>query len=196
MLEPPLQGNYVHLERLAPHHYPVILAGLEPDIFTYMNPDVLRDSEALRSGAISLPEARKAFALVSGAYFAGSTSFYVLSEANRTFEIGNTWVKKVYQGTKVNTEAKYLLLEYLFESCHAIRVQIRTHNANACSKRAIEKLGLIQEGVIRNESIFKDGSLRDTALYSAITSEWPGQKVALRSNLYGNLHGSLYSENP
>ncbi len=170
----------------------MMLAGLEPDIFTYMNPDVLRDPEALRSGAITLPEAHKAFALVSGTYFAGSTSFYVLSGDSRTFEIGNTWVKRAFQGTKVNAEAKYLLLEYLFETCHAIRVQIRTHNANARSKRAIKKLGLVQEGVIRNESIFKDGSLRDTAIYSAITSEWPGLKVALRSHLYG----SLYSKNP
>lgn len=179
-----LQGNFVRLEPLEPHHYPILLEGLEPDIFTYMKPDALRDSDKLRAGNITLPETRKAYVLLSEGQFAGSTSLYVL-QAERTFEIGNTWVKKAFQGTKVNTEAKYLLFKHLFEDCHAIRVEIRTHDAKMRSKRAIEKLGLVQEGVIRSESVFKDGTPRDTALYSAIASEWPGLKAALFDRLYG-----------
>lgn len=186
MLEPPLQGNYVRLEPLTPARYPLILAGLEPDIFSYMNPDPLRDPEALRSGSITLPEARKPFVIVAGEHVAGSTSVYVINESSRTFEIGGTWVKRAFQGTKVNAEAKYLLLGYLFETCSAIRVQLRTHNANVQSKRATEKLGLTHEGVIRSESIFKDGGLRDTALYSAIAAEWPVLKASLRCKLYGD----------
>ncbi len=76
-----------------------------------------------------------------------------------------------------------MLLEHLFETRHAIRVQMRTHNANTQSKRAIQKLGFVLEGIIRNESIFSDGSLRDTALYSVVKDEWPQVKRLLQDRL-------------
>lgn len=181
-----LQGKYVRLEPLLPHHYRTILDGLEPDIFTYMNHDSVRSAEALKSGKLELKPTRKpfvTFAEPSGA-FAGSTSLYVVNEASRTFEIGGTWVKKAFQGTKLNAEAKYLMFEYAFEAWRAIRVQIRTHNLNRRSKAAIEKLGITKEGVVRSESIFTDGTLRDTALYSVIEAEWPSVKAKLRRDLY------------
>jgi len=116
----------------------------------------------------------------------GSTSFYLLSEASRTVEIGGTWLKKAYQGKNINTEAKYLMFKHAFETWHCIRVRIRTHDKNEQSKRAIEKLGAYKEGVIRNESIFKDGSYRNTALYSVINSEWQDVKDSLKQRLYSS----------
>ena len=100
--------------------------------------------------------------------------------------MGGTWVRKQYQGTHVNTEAKYLMFKHAFEVWQTIRVQIRTHDKNERSKRAIEKLGAVKEGVVRNESIFHDGSYRDTALYSVIDSEWSAVRTSLERRLYGS----------
>lgn len=182
-----LRGSYVRLEPLTTHHYLTILNGLEPDIFTYMNLDPLRDAEALQSGVLDLKSTRRSFGTFAepSGDFAGSTSLYLVNETSRTFEIGGTWVRKAYQGTQVNTEAKYLMFEYAFEVWRAIRVQIRTHNLNVQSKRAIDKLGITYEGVVRSESVFHNGTLRDTALYSVIASEWLPLKEKLRGDLYG-----------
>ena len=152
-----LQGRFVRLEPLTPVHYPQLLAGLEPDIFTYMNPDPLRNPDSLKAGNISVKPTRLLFVIINLAdgNLAGFTSLYLVREDSRTAEIGGTWVKKAYQGTKVNLESKYLLFKHAFETWQTIRVQIRTHDENVQSKRALGKLGLLKEGIIRNESIFQ-----------------------------------------
>jgi len=76
------------------------------------------------------------------------------------------------------------MFKHAFELWKTIRVRIRTHDANEQSKKSIEKLGLFKEGVIRNESIFHDGSYRDTAMYSVIDSEWSDVKEFLEKRLY------------
>lgn len=177
----------MRLEPLTLAHYPVLLAGLEPDLFLYMYPHPLRDAGALKDGSAK-PRVNQqvyvSFDQKSGS-FAGSTSLYTLNSEAPTFEIGSTWVKKAFQGTKLNLESKYLLLRHCFADLSAIRVQIRTHNANLRSKRAIEKLGLTLEGIVRHEGVMPDGSIRDTALYSAINSEWPALQRGLEQQLYG-----------
>lgn len=182
-----LTGQHVRLEPLEARHFPLLLVALEPDIFTYMNPDPLRDPEILKKGVLpeSLNPSRRPFVTfdIADGELAGSSSLYLVRPESRTFEIGGTWVKKVYQGTQVNTEAKYLMLRYAFEVWQAIRVQIRTHDKNERSKRATEKLGLVKEGVIRNESIFRDGRYRDTAIYSVIRAEWPEVKARLEEKI-------------
>lgn len=183
-----LVGKYVRLEPLEEGHYKVILAGLEPHIFTYMNLDPLRDEQALKAGTVLKKIRPIRIPLITYSLednsFAGSTSFYLIREDSRTIEVGGTWVKKAYHGTPVNTEAKYLMFKHAFEIWKTIRVRIRTHNLNEQSKKSIEKLGLVKEGVIRNESIFHDGSYRDTALYSVIESEWEDVKAQLEKRLY------------
>jgi N-acetyltransferase len=185
-----LVGNYIRLEPLETRHYPLILQALEPDVFTYMNLDPLRDPTALKEGNVleQIHKLSKRIPLITYSLadnqLAGSTSFYLVREDSRTIEIGGTWVKRKYQGTQVNVEAKYLMFKHAFEQWKAIRVQLRTHNLNERSKRAIEKLGIVKEGIIRNESIFHDGSYRDTALYSVIESEWEQIQNLLKRRLY------------
>ncbi|MEM7736959.1 MAG: GNAT family protein [Deinococcota bacterium] len=185
-----LEGQFVRLEPLEKRHYSLILESLEPDIFTYMNLDPLRNPESLKNGTvldeISLIRIPLITINLSDGNVAGSSSFYVIREDSQTIEVGGTWVKKAYQGTKVNTEAKYLMFKHGFEVWKTIRIQIRTHNKNEQSKRSIEKLGLVKEGVIRNESVFHDGSYRDTALYSVINSEWAETKSLLEQQLYSS----------
>jgi RimJ/RimL family protein N-acetyltransferase len=80
----------------------------------------------------------------------------------------------------MNTECKLLLLTHAFEQLHAIAVEFRTHFMNRDSRKAIERLGAKQDGILRNHQRSLDGSFRDTVVYSIIESEWP----AVKSNLH------------
>jgi len=88
-----------------------------------------------------------------------------------------------FQRTAVNTEAKYLLLQYAFESLGCIRVQFKTDLRNERSQRALERLGAIKEGVLRNHMLLMDGTYRHSVYYSILDMEWPGIKARLAEKL-------------
>lgn len=113
----------------------------------------------------------------------GTTRFCNPAPSDRRLEIGYTWYAASAQRTAANTEAKYLLLTRAFEVLHAIAVEFRTHWLNHQSRRAIERLGAKQDGVLRNHRILPDGSYRDTVVYSIIESEWPAVKRGLEHRL-------------
>jgi N-acetyltransferase len=113
----------------------------------------------------------------------GSTRYLDVHEQDRTTEIGWTWYKPETWGTAVNPEAKYLLMRHAFEDWHAIRVALKTDINNLHSQAAIAKLGARYEGTLRNQRIRRDGSFRDTVLYSIIESEWPTAKQQLERRL-------------
>ena len=102
---------------------------------------------------------------------------------NRRLEIGYTWYAKRAQRTGINTEAKLLLLTFAFETLDAIAVEFRTHWHNQASRQAIARLGAKQDGVLRNHKILKDGTIRDTVVYSIIDTEWPTVKNSLQFRL-------------
>ena len=103
----------------------------------------------------------------------GMTTYMNIDQANKRVEIGSTWYRKSVQGSGLNTECKLLMLTHAFETLGCIVVEFRTHFINHQSRRAIERLGAKLDGVLRNNMIMADGSLRDTAVYSIIASEWP-----------------------
>lgn len=109
----------------------------------------------------------------------GSTRYMNVDIDNRRLEIGSTWYSKSYQRTRTNTICKLLLLQYAFEKWNAIAVEFRTHWFNHASRKAIERLGAKQDGVLRNHRISPDGTLRDTVVYSILQSEWPTVKKSL-----------------
>jgi RimJ/RimL family protein N-acetyltransferase len=113
----------------------------------------------------------------------GSTRYLNIDRQHHRLEIGNTWYASSFQRTAVNTECKYLLLKYAFESLDCIAVEFRTHWHNHRSKNAILRLGAKQDGVLRNHRIDTDGSLRDTVVYSIIKGEWPAVKKSLEYKL-------------
>ncbi|MEY4435355.1 MAG: hypothetical protein RL175_310 [Pseudomonadota bacterium] len=113
----------------------------------------------------------------------GTTRFYNVEPAHKRGLIGYTWYAKSAQGTAINTEAKYLLMKYWFEVKQANAVEFRTHFFNETSRRAIERLGAKQDGILRSHQILKDGSVRDTVVYSIIASEWPAVKNNLQAKL-------------
>lgn len=113
----------------------------------------------------------------------GTTRFYNVDELNKRLMLGYTWYAKSACRTGVNSESKYLLLQYVFEKKEAIAVEFRTHLFNEVSKKAIERLGAKQDGVLRSHKIMADGSIRDTAIYSILHEEWPIVKNNLLSRL-------------
>lgn len=113
----------------------------------------------------------------------GCTRYLDIHPQHRKLEIGWTWYDKNYWATGYNTECKYLLLTHCFETLKTIRVQLRTWDKNMRSRKAIEKIGGQFEGILRNERIRYDGSIRSTAMFSIIDDEWPGVKQMLEEKL-------------
>ena len=109
----------------------------------------------------------------------GTTRFMNADPINKRLEIGTTWYAKSVQRTGVNTQCKFLLLAYAFETLNCIAVEFRTHWHNTQSRNSIEKLGAKQDGVLRNHSFDKSGNLRDTVVFSIINSEWNTVKQSL-----------------
>jgi RimJ/RimL family protein N-acetyltransferase len=110
---------------------------------------------------------------------AGMTSYMSIDAALPRVEIGSTWYTRRVQKTALNTEAKLLLLAHAFEVLGCLAVELRTHFLNQPSRRAIERLGAKLDGVLRSQQRAKDGTIRDSCVYSIIPSEWP----AVRSHL-------------
>ncbi len=133
--------------------------------------------------ALAMREAgnRFAFAVLEAATgkVLGTSSYHDILPAVKRVEIGYTWYAKSVQRTHVNTTAKLLLLTHAFEvlGCHV--VGWRTDNFNFASQAAIERLGAKKDGVIRGHALRRDGSIRDTVMYSLRSGEWPEVKAQL-----------------
>ncbi len=113
----------------------------------------------------------------------GTTRLFDISIQNKSLEIGWTWYTPAVWGTHINTECKYLLLKYCFETLKLIRVQFKTDERNIRSQKAIEKIGGVKEGVLRNHMIRKDGTFRNSVFYSVIESDWISVKNKLTNML-------------
>jgi RimJ/RimL family protein N-acetyltransferase len=113
----------------------------------------------------------------------GMTTFMNLDAANRRLEIGATWYRNRVQRTAVNTECKFLLLRYAFEQLNCIAVEFRTHFFNRQSRAGIERLGARLDGVLRQHQLARNGTLRDTCVYSIVDGEWPTVKAHLSFQL-------------
>jgi RimJ/RimL family protein N-acetyltransferase len=109
----------------------------------------------------------------------GSSSYHDIVPAVDRLEIGWTWYATSTQRSHVNTCAKLLLLTHAFESLHAKVVGWRTDNYNFASQKAIERLGAKKDGVIRHHAVRRDGTIRDTVMYSVTVGEWPEIKAHL-----------------
>lgn len=109
----------------------------------------------------------------------GTTSYHDIAPSVRRLEIGYTWYAKSVQRTHVNTSAKLLLLAHAFGTlgCHV--VGWRTDNFNFASQRAIERLGAKKDGVLRGHALRRDGTIRDTVMYSMRSGEWPEARAQL-----------------
>ena len=102
----------------------------------------------------------------------GTTRIGNISEINNRVEIGWTWIAKNYQGTGINGQVKKLLFQYLFEETDTLRIEFKTDILNIPAKKAMEKVGLIKEGVLRSHTLMTNNRRRDTLYYSILKNEW------------------------
>ena len=129
---------------------------------------------------------RLAFAVIdlaAGGEVIGSSSYHDILPAVERLEIGYTWYAKSRQRTHVNASAKLLLMTHAFEVLGAKLVGWRTDNYNFASQRAIERLGARKDGVLRHHAPRRDGTVRDTVMYSLAAGEWPEVKAHLHYQL-------------
>ncbi|SEN00126.1 GNAT family N-acetyltransferase [Lihuaxuella thermophila] len=190
-----LEGNRVRLVPLQSHHTEALFrAGNHPEIWTYMTRPMTRleDMENLVTEALAHQAEGTELPFVvidkENGEVIGSTRFLSISPANRSLEIGSTWYTPRVWRTRVNTECKYLLLSHCFEKLHTVRVQIKTDARNLRAQKAIERLGAVKEGILRNERILYNGYIRDAVYYSIIDEEWPRVKKRLENLLNPAAH--------
>ncbi|MBY0121508.1 GNAT family N-acetyltransferase [Bacillus sp. S/N-304-OC-R1] len=119
----------------------------------------------------------------------GSTRFLDIHLEHKCLEIGSTWLVPSYWRTPANTNCKFLLLRYCFETMGLHRVQLKTDHENFRSQKAIERIGAKKEGILRNHMIRPDGTIRHTVMYSITNEGWPKVKAHLQQ-LMGLRDGS------
>lgn len=119
----------------------------------------------------------------AGDNIVGMTTYMNIDATNRRVEIGSTWYGKSAQRGPLNTQCKLLLLTHAFETLNCIAVEFRTHFFNHQSRRAIERLGAKQDGILRSHQVAPNGTLRDTVVYSITAAEWPTVKAHLEYQL-------------
>jgi len=113
----------------------------------------------------------------------GSTRFFEIYPKDKKIEIGWTWIIKEFQGTDVNLECKLLLMTFCFEQLKTNRVQLKTKDTNYQSRKAIEKIGGVFEGILRKDRVQDDGTTRNAAYYSILDDEWPAARNKILQQL-------------
>lgn len=190
-LEPvTLAGRWVRLEPMGVEHVEGLSsAGADPAIWTWY-PQSNATPAAMRSWvetALCWQAAGRALPFVyrepASGCLIGSTRLAEISAEHRRAEIGWTWLAPACQRTPVNTEAKYLLLRHAFEVLGLIRVEFKTDSLNQASRRALARIGAVEEGIFRNHMITESGRLRHSVYFSITDGEWPAVKRKLEHRL-------------
>ena len=182
-----LTGKVMRLDPLSPENaLDLADAGKDEDIWRYMRYGPINSPEKMKSFISYLLGLQKSgtdlpFAVIhlgSGRAI-GMTRYMSIEPDNRSLEIGGTWYNREYQHTAVNTECKFLLLRHAFEELACIRVQFKADERNERSQRALERIGAVKEGVLRDHMILPDGTVRSSVFYSILAREWPVVKQGL-----------------
>jgi N-acetyltransferase len=182
-----LTGKIVRLVPLSPEHVLDLAdAGRDEDIWRYMRYGPINSPEKMKSFIFYLLGLQKngtdlPFAVIhlGSAKAVGMTRYMSIEPDNRSLEIGGTWYQRDYQHTAVNTECKFLLLRHTFEELDCIRVQFKADVRNERSQHALERIGAVKEGMLRDHMILPDGTVRSSVFYSILAREWPAVKQDL-----------------
>jgi RimJ/RimL family protein N-acetyltransferase len=186
-----LSGRTVRLEPLAESHVPGLAsAGKDLETWSYLPYGQIKGNEAMLAHVRWLLARADAgtdlpFTVIRRETNQpiGATRYLEISRQHRSLEIGGTWYGRQFRRTAVNTETKYLLLQHAFESLGCQRVQFKTDVRNTRSQHALERIGAVKEGILRNHMILPDGHVRDSVYYSIIADEWSGIKTHLEEKL-------------
>ena len=182
-----LTGRFIALEPLEPrHHDDLIAAAADPDIWAYMPVDSTQSfagklpwlTEQMRKGAQVVYAVRR----LADGKLVGSTSYLAIVPEHARVEIGWTWYAADARATKINPEAKYLLLQNAFAAGFN-RVEFKTDARNARSRAALAKLGARQDGIMRGHMWMPRGYFRDSVYFSILAADWPAVKASLERRL-------------
>ena len=182
----PLTGAHLTLVPLTEAHAADLHEGADEDTYALLSrggpePRSVEGWAAYIARLNALP-ARMNWAVLAQGRALGRISYSEVRAADRWVEIG-TMLVPAAQGTGVNPEAKLLLMERAFEVLGANRVQFKVDARNARSLRAVEKLGAVREGTLRQYQVRPDGYARDSVMFSALWNEWPGIRDGLRARV-------------
>ena len=186
-----LTGTHVQLEPMTEEHIPGLAEiGVGQsfwDFMLYGNINSVDDMRSWVRDILSRAELGTDLPFVvihlPSGRVAGATRYLNIVPQDRGVEIGGTWYGIEFQRTAVNTECKYLLLSHAFETLGCIRVQLKTDLRNERSQKAIERIGAVREGVLRNHMVLPNGRYRHSVYYSILDSEWPEVKNRLEKLL-------------
>jgi len=184
-----LQGKYVRLEPMTEAHVSALteIGAGQPfwDFMVYGDMNTEEDMRGWVRDILSRAEKGTDLPLVvihlASGRVAGATRYLNILPKDRGLEVGGTWYGLDFQRTPVNTECKYLLLKYAFETLGCIRVQLKTDLRNERSQKAIERIGAKKEGVLRNHMILPNGRVRDSVFFSILDTEWGEVKKRLEA---------------
>ena len=185
-----LTANQLVLEPLALSHEDGLrAAAADGELWSIRVTSVPKPEETRKyiEDALTMREAgsRFAFAVIeaSTGKVLGSTSYHDILPAVKRVEIGYTWYGKSHQRSHVNSTCKLLMMQHAFETLGCNVVGWRTDNFNFASQAAIERLGARKDGIIRGPFMRRDGTIRDTVMYSMRSGEWPEAKAQLLYSL-------------
>jgi RimJ/RimL family protein N-acetyltransferase len=174
-----LESSKVRLEPLELYHAsPLSAVASQPGLVKY-SPSKIDTDETLKayiSLALKLRTAKAAipFAVFEKSFktYAGSTRFMNIDWHNKVLHIGSTWLGREFHGSGLNTEIKRLMIDFAFEELGFEKVEFRIDERNFPSRKAVEKLGAILEGVLRKNVYLTDGFKRNTCCYGLLPAEW------------------------
>ncbi|GHG11264.1 GCN5 family N-acetyltransferase [Deinococcus piscis] len=185
-----LTGHLVQLEPLRPEHHDALVgAAQDGELWRLWYTTVPEPSgmAAEIERRLQLQELGQMVAFtirrLKDGQVTGMTSYMNIDQSLPRVEIGSTWLAASTHGSGLNAEAKLLLLTHAFEELGCPAVELRTHWLNTQSRAAIERLGAKLDGVLRSHTRAKDGTLRDTCVYSITQSEWPAVRSGLNYRL-------------
>ena len=173
LLRPLISEDFLSFEKIT----------TEPEVWTYFTYDLSVRSELKSWVDIAVSDiknkSRLAFTIIDKITGnpIGSTSFGNISYRDRRIEIGWTWITKDYQGTGVNNQIKFVMLRYAFEESGFERVEFKTDVLNIRARKAFEKIGATEEGILRSHTLMTHNRRRDTIFYGILKSEWEGIKT-------------------
>lgn len=185
---PALIGEHVRLEPLQLRHAEGLLEASDDDeVFAWQlfaRPTTLAEAKALIELYLGRPNTRSWAQIDQRSnQVAGLTTYYDIDPARRTVAIGSTWLGRRFWRTGVNTDSKLLLLRHAFDVLACARVVWHVDIKNERSQAAVARIGGVREGVLRKHIIRRDGSWRDTVLFSMTDDEWPAARDKLEQRL-------------
>lgn len=176
---PSLENEFVELSPLTLENYNELIVIASQEKLVYYSPSDIETPEAFKNYVeVALQQKNNKtgipFIIFDKAkqQYAGSTRYMNINIKNRTLEIGATWIGREFHGSGLNTQMKLLMLNYAFHTMGVEKIDFRIDERNIASRKAVEKLGSILEGILRENVYLLDGFKRNTCCYGLLKREW------------------------